>query len=302
MTYDDLDQVDYGDLVSCGKSSPGVPQEGLIVRAIIVAVNGLRATAKVPGYLEGSLVLRDGLKVNDAVFAKVIHVSEDFYSLDTAFVNQRDGSDEDPDDQRRQPLAHHSVGVNQKDAHKKEGSLPQLNHVYSAIVKITKAGVGAFVQIEQFKHVDGLVPFGKLVSGVGVTDPVFVKVVQVIPEKAKYNCDTRYVDQASGEDRDPTHSHSNEKVKATGEIVTESKIKEKASQNNNLQNKRKEYETRADRNRYPPSDSPIIRRHRPHQTRERSPSDSPIRRRRSDYDNRDHRRNTISPEVIRRRR
>lgn len=302
MTYDDLDQVDYGDVVSSGKSSPGVPQEGLIVRAIIVSVNGLRATAKVPGYLEGSLVLRDGLKVNDAVFAKVIHVSEDFYTLDTAFVNQRDGTDEDPDDQRRQPLAQHLVGDDQKDAHKQEGSLPQLNHVYSAVVKYTKAGVGAFVEIEQFRPVDGLVPFGKLVSGVGVTDPVFVKVVQVIPEKAKYNCDTRYVDQTSGEDLDPIHSHSNEKVKATGEIVTESKIKETASQNNNVQNKRKYNDNRTDRHRYRPSDSPIIRRHRPHETREQSPSDSPIKRRRSDYDNRDHRRNTISPDVIRRRR
>ena len=199
---DDQDLVDYGD------SSPIMPQEGAIVRGIV----STNSTIDVPGYSSGRLVDQT-VKTGTAVFAKVVALKPDEYWLDTRYINQTTGIDEDPDDEKRKV-------VEKKPLKEKQvvETFPRVNSIYLGKVE-RSSRVGFFVGLKGLACPAGLLPLGKVKGNVGVGDSVYVKVVETV--KHKFNCDMRYVDQETGKDLDPTNSHSREKVTASGHLFDE---------------------------------------------------------------------------------
>jgi predicted RNA-binding protein with RPS1 domain len=197
MEEDDL--VDYGD------SGPSMPQEGAVVRGIFTGNKIL----DVPGYSSGRLIDDCDLQKGKPVYAKVVSLKPDQYLLDTRYVNQTTGADEDPDDE------HRTVPPKQKTS----DSFPKVNGVYwGKLERISRFGY--FVSLRDMRSCEaGLLPMGKVKGHVGIGDEVCVKVVETI--KRKFNCDMRYVDQKTGEDLDPKNSHSREKVTAAGHLFDE---------------------------------------------------------------------------------
>jgi predicted RNA-binding protein with RPS1 domain len=175
--------------------------------------------------------VRKHMKEGDEIFAKVYISLPNKYSLDFRFMNQANGEDLDPNDDKRDQLERKEA------VEDKHGDrlldLPKENQVFSArIHSITK--FGSFVELltnsgekTGFKH--GLLPKGKTLDRNGVKgevlglsarvedsysvgDELFVKVVEIQSDKGKYNVDMRYVDQTTGEDLDPKHAHSSDKT------------------------------------------------------------------------------------------
>ena len=229
--------VDNGGGVDGGSSSTRVPQVGAMVRGIVSRITSYGAFVKVPGYIDGLLHFsrmeesrldeaeaRKILKENEAIYAKVVLVNPGRYSLDIRFVDQEEGTDLDPDNERRIQLepgiangvccdlpaaAQVVTGDNQQER-------LEVNKVMKAVI-IKELKYGVFVKVGNHT---GLLPqakIGKTCSG-RFGEKLFVKIVEV-QGNGKFNCDARYVDQRTGGDLDPGHQHTNEKLTYNGVVI-----------------------------------------------------------------------------------
>ncbi|TEB19969.1 hypothetical protein C9890_0125 [Perkinsus sp. BL_2016] len=163
------------------------------------------------------------LKENEAIYAKVVLVNPGRYSLDIRFVDQEEGTDLDPDNERRiqlepgiangvccdLPAAAQVVTDNHQEK-------LEINKVVKAVI-IKELKYGVFVKVGNHT---GLLPqakIGKTSSG-RFGEKLFVKIAEV-QGNGKFNCDARYVDQRTGGDLDPDHTHTNEKLTYNGVVI-----------------------------------------------------------------------------------
>ena len=288
-------------------SSDSVPQLGAMVRGIVGKITALGAFVKVPGYQDGFLnfsrisesksepwmdegAARRIVREDDAIYAKVVLVGPNKYSLDIRFVDQEDGSDLDPDNSKRieiEPEIAKGVWYEvkaPKTAQKEEttGKEPvELNKVYKGIV-VRDQKYGVFVKLldRAVEGQVGLLPQAKIGKSVEAKfgSKLFVKVVEV-QKGGKFNCDARYVDQRTGDDLDVANIHSEEKLTYNGIPIPPDEVRKSDNSDRNKNGKRDRSPKREDRNdnrRRQRSASPK------RDERRRDRSDSPIARRRDD--------------------
>ena len=219
-----------------------LPEVGAIVRGTVSTLTRFGAFVKVPGFADGLIHVTRMLPSKDAfailksvadirktvqedapVVAKVLSVGPgEKYALDIRFVDQETGKDEDPENEKRNVLEA-ALTVTEDRYGDAQKNLPALNAILPAVVK-SHTMFGSFVSVgSEFK--DGLLPKKKVSLNQAEVDnfdrllevgqKVWVKVVEVQADRGKYNVDRRYVDQSTGEDLDPSHQHSSERIFAT---------------------------------------------------------------------------------------
>ena len=225
------------------EKSDKLPTVGEIVRGKISSVMKFGAFVQVKGYIDGLVHvtrmvtnkdafailksvndIRKTLKEDDEIWAKVLSVHPGKYALDIRFIDQATGEDQDPTNEQRDVLeaAYDNTGSNDKFGDRMK-ALPPLNQVFEATVK-SHTKFGSFVSINNdFK--DGLLPKKKVSldeskcetfeQWLAPGEKVWIKVVEVQPDRGKYNVDMRYVDQQTGVDLDPSHERSTERIFAT---------------------------------------------------------------------------------------
>jgi predicted RNA-binding protein with RPS1 domain len=294
-----------------------IPQLGAIIRGIVTRIMSYGAFVKVPGYLDGLLHFsriseskddphideasaRRILKENEPIYAKVVLVGPGKFSLDIRFVDQEEGTDLDPSNEKRIRLepaiakgVWYDASLPDPEAAVKKVDV-KINEIFKAVI-VREVVYGVFVQIG---NKVGLLPqlkFGTQVQSFKFGDKLFVKVVEV-QKNGKFNCDARFVDQRTGQDLDPSHAHSEEKLVFNSGNTKEKNDERSISRKDNKtpRNNSRQGDRKRDR-----SDSPIRRRRDRSESvrRNRDRSDSPIRRRRDQSDRRDR-----SDSPIRRRR
>ena len=203
-----------------------IPQLGAIVKGIVSRVTQFGAFVKVPGYIDGlihvsriaesgSVDAKDYFGDTKTVFARVVVVGDDRYGLDMRFVDQKNGVDMDPENERRLALEPGLASGKPTERVRANANtaivLPEENTVYDARIE-KSTNYGFFVHIDSVGFKLGLLPIAKVVGSVAIGDAVKVKVVEVLRREEKFNCDMRFVDQESGADLDPEHAHSREKI------------------------------------------------------------------------------------------
>ena len=270
-----------------------VPQLGAMVRGFVTRITSYGAFVKVPGYLDGLLHFsrmsdsktpidessaRTLIKEDEAIFAKVVLVGPGRYSLDIRFVDQEDGSDLDPDNIKRielEPAIADGVWQETSAPHsERSANHVELNKIYRAVV-VKEFKYGVFVKITEKGFNDkvvGLVPSAKLgKAGNRFGDKLIVKVVE-IQKGGKFNCDARFVDQRSGEDLDPEHEHTVDKLTVDGAPIPL----------NEFETQRSAQKTHTPRRERKTSRSRELRRNERKRSRGRDRSESVIRRPRND--------------------
>jgi predicted RNA-binding protein with RPS1 domain len=290
-----------------------------MVRGIVGKITSLGAFVKVPGYQDGFLnfsrisesksepwmdegAARRIVRENEAIYAKVVLVGINKYSLDIRFVDQEDGTDLDPDNGKRieiEPEIANGVWYEVKApkiANNEElagKDKVELNKVYKGII-VRDQKYGVFVKLldRTVEGQVGLLPQAKIGKAVDAKfgTKLFVKVVEV-QKAGKFNCDARYVDQRTGDDLDVANIHSEEKLTYNGIPIPPDELRKVENSNGNQNEKRQDRpkgeSRRRDRSDSPKrverkrdrSDSPIARRR---EDKRRDRSDSPIARRRED--------------------
>lgn len=274
------------------------------MRGIVGKITSLGAFVKVPGYQDGFLnfsrisesrsepwmdegAARRIVRENEAIYAKVVLVGTNKYSLDIRFVDQEDGTDLDPDNTKRIEIEPEiasgvwyevkapKIANNEEVAGKDQ---VELNKVYKGII-VRDQKYGVFVKLldRTVEGQVGLLPQAKIGKAVDAKfgNKLFVKVVEV-QKAGKFNCDARYVDQRTGDDLDVANIHSEEKLTYNGIPIPPDEMRKVENSGGNQSKKRQDRSPNAERRRRDRSDSPN------RVERKRDRSDSPIARRRED--------------------